>query len=197
MGIKAILVNILESTIEKIKTAPGKSQVLKTESFPGDTLSPELYQTPGIFSRAPKGSKGIFIPLAGSRSVGAVVGTNNYKIEHDIKTGELIVYSSNAEGDTIKASIYFKDDGNIELNGNGDNAVRYSKLETAFNKFVEDFEAHSHEIPAGEVIVSVSGGSGSAATGTPNPFPIEVDPIDVETDADIEPAKIEEIEVPS
>lgn len=52
--------------------------------------------------------------------------------------GELRLYSTDSDG-TEQTYTLFKNDGNIELFGNVDNMVRYSKLEEAFNELKSDF----------------------------------------------------------
>ena len=91
--------------------------------------------------------------------------------------------------------IKIKKDGTVEMLGDADNMVRYSKLETAFNQLKQDFDtlvstfnAHIHT----PVIVGVSGGSGAPAVGVPGPTPTTATTVSPST-ADITGAKIEEI----
>ena len=58
-----------------------------------------------------------------------------------IAAGERRVYSQ--EGGSRKASIYWCTDGQLELNGTGDYAVRFNALETAFNQLKAEFNAHA------------------------------------------------------
>ncbi|MCK5612867.1 hypothetical protein KAR91_63930 [Candidatus Pacearchaeota archaeon] len=66
-----------------------------------------------------------------------------------------------------------------ELMGNADFAVRYSKLETAFNQFKSDYALHDHTVSG------VQSGSDTKTTSVAGP-----------TTADISGAKIDEIKVP-
>lgn len=93
--------------------------------------------------------------------------------------GELRLYSLDADGKQ-KTYQWFKADGTIEIMGDSDNMVRYSKLESAFNELKGDFNtlvtkynAHTHPI-------------GSPSTGPPS---VTGSP----STADITPAKIKEI----
>jgi hypothetical protein len=52
--------------------------------------------------------------------------------------GEHRTYSTNEDGD-VKFYIWMKNDGTCLINGNADNAVRYSPLETGFNQLKSDF----------------------------------------------------------
>lgn len=57
-----------------------------------------------------------------------------------ITPGERRVYSQ--DGGARKATIYWRTDGQLELNGTGDFAVRFNALEVAFNQLKSDFDAH-------------------------------------------------------
>ena len=89
--------------------------------------------------------------------------------------GERRFYSRDSAG-AEQATLNLKDDGQMELNGTGDFAVRFTALETAFNQLKSDFDGHNHP--------GVT--AGGASTGFPTA-----------STADISPAKIDEIEVPS
>lgn len=90
-------------------------------------------------------------------------------IPPDIAAGERRVYSQ--DDGTRKAAIYWRTDGQLELNGTGDYAVRFSALETAFNQLKTDFNAHAGHF-SGEVV--------------PTP-----------STADISSAKVDTVELPS
>ena len=90
-------------------------------------------------------------------------------------SGERKIYSRDSGG-AVAAFINLLADGQMELNGTGDFAVRFTALETAFNQFKTDFNEHTHG--------GVASGSSSTAITTP-------------TTADVSGAKIDEIEVPS
>lgn len=98
--------------------------------------------------------------------------------------GEIRVYST--DGDAApKAFAWFKADGTIHLNGDADHAVRYSKLEEAFNKLKDDFNdlvqkfnSHTHNTPSGTSDAVLPTQKGQPST------------------ADITPAKIDTIKTP-
>lgn len=96
---------------------------------------------------------------------GAIKGT--VKI---LNTGDIEMEAS-AGGATQN----LKNDGQAEINGTGDHAVRFAELETAFNQLKSDFDAHMH--------------TGNLAAPTSPPL--------APSTADISPAKIDTIEVPS
>lgn len=106
-------------------------------------------------------------------------------LEPSVSAGEKEFYSYTAS--LVKQAILkLLADGTIYLNGDADNAVRYSALETAFNQLrddhndlIIDYNAHVHP--------GVTAGAASTA--------VKVPPSSSST-ADISGAKIDEITVP-
>lgn len=93
----------------------------------------------------------------------AIVGYIN--LEQLAEPGEKRLYSTDSQGNE-KAKIWFRTNGNLELNGNVDNAVRFSKLDLGFNTlknelnaFISIFNTHFH--------VSAAPGVPTAPTLTP------------------------------
>jgi len=54
------------------------------------------------------------------------------------EAGEIRIFSTDENG-TVKIALHLKNDGTAEFGGNSDNMVRYSVLETEFNKLKSDF----------------------------------------------------------
>lgn len=130
-----------------------------------DVQSVELVTHAGDESSPPDGATVILVQL-GPAWVVALAADD--LIPPDIAVGERRVYSQ-ANGDR-KATVFWGADGQLELNGTGDFAVRFSALETAFNQLKSDFDGHT----------------GHSTGGTPPP-----------STADISGARIDTIEVPS
>ncbi len=86
--------------------------------------------------------------------------------------GEHRTFSTDANGN-VKTFIWLKNDGKIQLGGDADNAVRFSKLEDGFNALKADFNTF---------LTHVHGGSGSPPTPPQTP-----------STASISDAKINEI----
>jgi len=92
---------------------------------------------------------------------------------------------------TLKARMRYTDDDKIKFKiGDtlgGDNMVRFNELKTAFDQLKSDFDNHVHtNASTGFSLVDSLAGAVSGSTGSPT----------VASTADIDPAKIEEIEVP-
>ncbi|MFA6057291.1 MAG: hypothetical protein WC756_03765 [Taibaiella sp.] len=97
--------------------------------------------------------------------------------------GEIRIFALDDSGNE-KCYSWFKKDGTIELDGDTDNAVRYSKLAEAYNEtnnklnaLITAFNSHVH-------ILSLTSGTGTAA---PTAAPAQT------STGDISPAKIENI----
>lgn len=69
--------------------------------------------------------------------------------------GEKRIFATNEGGDVMVA-IYLKRDGTIEIAGNADNAVKFSKLDSATQKFVTDINIELGKIAAG---IATGGGA--------------------------------------
>ena len=87
--------------------------------------------------------------------------------------GERRMYSVDSEGET-QAFIWLKNDGNIELNGTGDNLVRFTPLERGLMQMVQKLNAELTKIQ-----VAISGVGGAYAK--------------IDVDVDVSGAKIDEI----
>lgn len=61
--------------------------------------------------------------------------------------GEFRTFCTDENGEE-KFYTWMKTDGTIEIGGTTDNAVLYSKLETAFNQLKAEFDAHFHQTSA-------------------------------------------------
>lgn len=93
------------------------------------------------------------------------------------QSGETRLFSLDSQG-TLKAYLWLKNDGNLLLNGDADNAVRFSKLEEGFNKLKDDFNnlvtkynTHTHpvdKVQAGTSLItsSITTNSGTSSTAS-------------------------------
>lgn len=90
----------------------------------------------------------------------------------DLKEGEVCIFSKDSKGG-ISATIRHRNDGSLELNGDGDYAVKYTELKKSFdelqlqfNTLVTTFNAHVHPIPFAQALSAVTTPS-SSPTVTP------------------------------
>lgn len=72
-----------------------------------------------------------------------------------VNEGEIRIYSTDSSG-SDKFSIYIKNNGNCELGGNTDNAVRYSPLNQGLQDFITNINTE-----LGKIATGISGAGGS------------------------------------
>ena len=168
--------------VETLGRADGPSVVVTAKGNAERGTDGELYGTHGVVSRASKKTRGVKIRI-GKLSI--IIGAYTYGVEPPENEGAVKLYATDADG-AQTGSHLLDSDGKHVFNDGEDWAVRYSKLEEAFNelkgkhnKLQAAFDMHTH--PGVE--------SGSSSTGATVPS-------GAESSADIGPAKIEEILVP-
>lgn len=134
------LIKVIKSKIATIKNYPGPSVVVNGRGL--RDMEVEAYGLAGVVNLPPDGTRVIYLPYGGTRR-GACLGGHNYKIQHNLSQGEIKIFSTNAEGDTVKASVTLKADGTIivsgdsvQLNGNSKAFVTHSELNTALQTFI-------------------------------------------------------------
>lgn len=108
----------------------------------------------------------IGIPYVGMNAVRDRTGSESVitgiiqKAMDGLKEGESVMFSKTSEG--VKATIYARVDGSLEINGNDDYMVRFNELKKGFdelkqshNQLLAEIKAHVH-----------SGGTIAGSTGT-------------------------------
>lgn len=179
--------------LQKVRIDADGDRVLKYRNIGDNTTENELALPPGIDSAPIKGMYLVAIDTydKGYAKVIGMLPDEKYTVA---QPGETRIYSIDTDGN-VKAVVYLKGDGSIavtgesmSLLGSGDNLVRYSKLEAAFNELndkfnnlVNQYNSHVHQY-------TDTGGSPTVFTQT-----IAAPQQGQESDADITPAKIEEI----
>jgi hypothetical protein len=88
--------------------------------------------------------------------------------------GEKRLFSLDSEGN-VAAYMWLKNDGNLELNGDTDNMVRFSELKAAFDQLRTDFNNH---VTLYNTHVHPSVGAPTASTSTPSTVTIDAARID-------------------
>ncbi len=96
--------------------------------------------------------------------------------------GENRLFSTDSNGQ-LSTYIWLKNDGTMEIGGDTDNMVRFSKLKDAFDELKNDFNNFVSTTYATHTHVS-------ASPGSPTAVPV---PLGTTSAANIDPAKIDEI----
>lgn len=142
--------SIIKELLFKVKgSAPGKAIVLKTRSAGAQERETEHYQLHGIASGTTPDARGIEVSIGTAGRV--IVATHNYNLEVEVEAGQTKIYSTTADGKTLKSLINLDINGNIDLNGDSDFAVAFNDLKSGFDALKSDhntFLTHVHG-PAG------------------------------------------------
>ena len=137
MGIIATLLQLARGKLDILGNAPGKAAIMQGEGFEGQTIDTEVFQAPGVFGIPGDGVRGIRILIGNSSRYSAVVGVQNYQIEIDVGgQGGMAIYSTSADGKTVKSKVLLKPDGTVEVNGNSKRFVTWDELNTALQNHV-------------------------------------------------------------
>ena len=156
--------------------------LLTVEIYKDDIQTVELMTHAGDDTIPPDESKVIVLSVGDAWKIG--IATND-GIKSTMDAGEKQLYSS--ANDIIKAFIKFKKDGNLEINGKNDNAVRFKELESVVNDIRTDHNALNAAFLAHKHPGVTSGQSDTLVTTTPG-----------KTSAiDISKGKIDNIKVPA
>lgn len=122
------LFRIVKTTFDVLRAAPGKAVIIQVEADGGENRELEFYQLPGISAGPTAKDRAATVSLSGYR---VAVASHNYRIEVDVSSGELILYSTNTAGDTVQSKIKLDTAGNIDLNGTSKTLVTHTELDTA------------------------------------------------------------------
>jgi len=162
---------IVEITKTKIAKYPGDisgDSIIAT--LKGSGSNPEtaqVYGQHGFIGNPPSGTKAIRIRIG---NIDIVLSSNSYKAGYPLNQGESKVYSTDSDGNQ-QGFINLKNDGTIEINGDTDNAVSYSDLNTALQGLASAINSS---------LATKQDGSGTAGTLT----------------LDLSAAKVNEVKLP-
>jgi phage gp45-like len=136
-----------------------------------DIQTVEYVSLPGQDENPVDGSRVYIIEVGASYKI--AIGADD-GVTPAMDTGEKRLYSQDNAG-TIQAFIKLLKSGIIEVNGNADFAVRFSKLEDMVNDLNAKYDVHVHPDPL------------SGNTGPPTNAPLGLD---------VSAAKVEEVKLP-
>ena len=119
----------------KVKgSAPGKAVVLKTRSAGNQERETEHYQLHGIAGGTTPDAVGIEVSTGTAGRV--IIATQNYNLEVEITAGITKIYSTSADGKTLKSLIELDTAGNINLNGDSKPFVTHAELNSSLQTYV-------------------------------------------------------------
>ena len=137
----------------------------------------------GVDSNPIKDMVAVYAPTAEQGKTVIIGYLNKNKVA---AIGEYRNFSTDADGNMVFYT-WLKNDGTMEIGGNSDNMVRYSKLKDAFNQLRDD---HNELVTKWDAFVSAYLPGGPVNVGTP---PTLAGSNVGQSTADISGAKIEEL----
>lgn len=168
-----------------ISNVTGTFRTIKAYTM-GKNVETANYVGPGNIDFNPvKNMKAIFAKTKNS-SEPVIIGYINKTIITDLEEGEGVFFST--DGKTALATIKARKNGDIEINGNSDNAVRFSELESAYNQLKSD---HDSLVSAFNQHVHPTAAVGPPSPPTPVPSVIPAS----NSTGDISGAKIDNVKV--
>lgn len=169
------------STIIK-QVSGGNWTLVKTQVSGRDDIQETPQAVPfGIDARPIEGIKAVY---SATENTGEPILIGYFMEVAEVEAGEIKTFSTNDSG-AIQAFILHKKNGDLHLNGDADNAVRFSELKTAFDELKADFNNHlTNWNTFAAAYVPGTGGAPADATSSTS------------STANIDPAKIDEIKTP-
>lgn len=172
------MLNLVKIISTKLESATRRVKFLRYGK--SDVQEMRVVQPFGI-DGAPRKDMVALYAATGENGKAVVVGYINKNQIADV--GELHLYATESDSDTKVGYIHLKNDGQIHINGTGDNLVRFTALEneintlkTELNQLRDFYNAHTH-----------LGNSGFPTSTPSNGW--------AGTSIDISGAKIDELEV--
>ncbi len=137
-----LLGNLFKITSTKIDQYPGDiegdSIIATGEASASKGETAQVYGQAGFISRPPTGVKGVRLRIG---SLDIIIGAFNYKVPLPDNPGDTKIYSTDSDGNEA-STIKLLADGTIEINGNADNAVSWTDLNTALQGLVTAINAN-------------------------------------------------------
>src|SRR5574344_1419055 len=122
-------IKVLSAAIKKRTGAPAAQAVVQGKGITEQTA--EVYPLPGLFVVPPNGAKLLLIPLEAGKTRVAVGGVN-YQVSISQEQGGTTLYSTTADGKTVKALIALSPKGLISIKN------EQQSIETLLEELIDD-----------------------------------------------------------
>lgn len=114
---------VVKSMFSRRAAAPAAAVVVQIEAAAGEQRTVEMYHSPGISSAPTEGDRVLMIPV-GRGAHRIAVAAHNYQVEVAIDSGEITIFSTNAAGSAVAATIALDNAGDIKINAGTSGAAR-------------------------------------------------------------------------
>ncbi len=137
MGLRARILGVIKSAMQRFQENPGQSAVVQLQSNAGEVLQIEGFQPSGFAGVPPAGVKAIVLQLGDSPTQAVVIALQNYQITLSLQQGEVMLYSTTADGKTLKGQVYLEASGLIHIQNPNQNLLTIlSNLVSALTSWV-------------------------------------------------------------
>lgn len=165
---------VVKSLFKRRGNAPGKAVVVQLEAAASEERTVEMWHAPGV-SSAPTTDDRVLVMPIGRGSYKIAIVSHNYRVEVEPDAGETIIYSTNADGDTVQSTIKLDNAGNIDLNGDSKKLVTYGELNTALQSFKTSVDTAILSAITGHTHAGVTTGPGTSGPGAGAATPTSLD----------------------
>jgi len=111
----AELFKLTRSFYSKKSGAPGNTLTVEGSGLGKSSCTFEGYQHHGFTSRPPKGARVVVLPVGEGRRVMVSIAEHDYNLDLEVGDGETTIYSTSADGKTLKAQIALDASGKIKI----------------------------------------------------------------------------------
>jgi phage gp45-like len=115
MGVIARVRQVVSSALQTFGANTGQSVVAQVKAGDGEVLNREVFHTPGVIGAPPAGEQVILLQLGDTIDKSVVIACQNYQITVTVNQGEVLVYSTNANGTQLEATIRLEQSGLIQI----------------------------------------------------------------------------------
>jgi phage gp45-like len=138
MGIRARILQVVQSKLARFQENPGQSVISQLQSNAGEVLQIEGFQPSGLVGMPPAGAKAIVLQLGDSPTQAVVIATQNYQITVSVAQGEVMLYSTTAAGTTLEATIKLGANGLIQIQNQSQNLL------SALSKLIQGIQGATY-----------------------------------------------------
>ena len=125
MAMRARILQVIKAAMQRFQANPGQSAVVQLQSNAGEVLQIEGFQPSGLAGVPPAGTRAIVIQLGDSPTNAVVIALQNYQITLSLQQGEVMLYSTSADGKTLKAQVYLDASGLIHMQNPNQNLLTH------------------------------------------------------------------------
>lgn len=105
MAIVARAFQVVKSALGIQGKNPSQSVISQLKTVDGNPLNREVFHSPGVIGAPPAGERVILLQIGDAPEKAVVIAAHNYQITVVVGQGETLIYSTTADGKTLKAQI--------------------------------------------------------------------------------------------